>query len=467
MPFCGTTSFHPQHARVPYARVLRAWTEAEFRPKACRAALEQLIAAGDIAEELVDPAQLEHGGVAATAALLYGAFAPDRSWLWTLGGAERLSFEIEPEDVGDVATLIRAAVQANDARVFREMCDAELDADLVEHICKLYLDDAPHGLWPEPGEPGILRREHASLFFRSREASIVTDPQALQLGWTTNLGRYPADGGAVVDVVALTHGHDDHWHLPSVLRVTDPERTLVITPQVPRANLLCPEDFRASLTRVGQRAIAPSWYSSVTVADVEIDVLPFYGEQPTRSAPGADPSLRNWGSCYRFTCADYSAMILVDSGADPAGDALEVVERSVAQRGPVDVLLSCCLSFPEAINDGLPHYAFALPFSRLEQIYRDRKHGKKQFMTLGVDGVAEACRISGARWFLPYAHGFSGLGRDPRSEEGEGMAEKTTMAALCEALRRRGTATVVGSWKPGDVARLTDGALGLSPTVAP
>jgi len=452
-------TLRPKLPPVPFARVLRAWAEADYRPPACRAALERLVSEGEISAELVDAAEVERGGVVATHALLYDAFASDRAWIWTLG---QLSFDIEADDVGDVAALVRAAVRAPDARAFREMCDPELDADLVEELCRFYVDDASHGVWPEPGEPGIHRREHASLLIRSRTTSILTDPQSLHGGWTTNGDRYPSDRAAVMDAIAVTHGHDDHWHLPSVLRVADAERTLVITPDVPRANLLSPEDFRGCLTRAGQRAAAPSWYSTVTVGDIEIDVLPFYGEQPTRSAPGVEPGLRNWGSCYRFNCPDFSAMILVDSGVDPAGHALEAVQRSVEQRGPVDILLSCCLSFPEAINDGLPHYAFALPFSRLAQIFRDRKEGKREFMTLGAEGVTEACRVSGARYFLPYAHGFSGIAQDPRSEEGEGMSERSTMSAIAEALRMRGIPTVAAAWKPGDIARIEAGSLGFS-----
>jgi hypothetical protein len=456
MPFCGMMRFQPAPLDLPWGRILDAWVAAAFRPKACRAELERIIREAEIDPALFEPAELERGGICATSALLYDAFGPERAWRWSIDRTDSppVSFEVEPDGVDQVAALIRAVARAENASAFRDLCDSELDPDLIDELCRYFSDEPAHGVWRDPRGPGILRREHASLLIRSRTTSIVTDPQSLHLTWTTNMGRYPSERPDPVQAVAITHGHGDHWHLPSVLRVADVDETLVLTPPVPRANLLCTEDFQDTCRRVGQRSAAPDWYSTVAVGDVEIDVLPFYGEQPTRSAPGAEPGLRNWGSCYRFNCEDFSAMILVDSGTDPLGDALEAVARSVAKRGPVDVLLSCCLGFPEGINMGLPHYALTLPFSRLEQIFRDREQGRFELITLGEHGVSEACRIAGARYLLPYAHGFSGLRNDPRSEEGGGADEAATLAKVVAALGTRSVATEAASWKPGDFASL-------------
>jgi hypothetical protein len=65
--------------------------------------------------------------------------------------------------------------------------------------------------------------------------------------------------------------------------------------------------------------------------------------------------------------------------------------------------------------------------------------------------------VSGARWFLPYAHGFSGLGRDPVSEEGR-LSESAAVAAVRAALVSRGVGTQVIEWLPGDALRWRDGA---------
>jgi hypothetical protein len=144
--------------------------------------------------------------------------------------------------------------------------------------------------------------------------------------------------------------------------------------------------------------------------------------------------------------------MLADSGSDPLGDAIEMLERMYSMRGPTDVLLSCCLEFPEALNPGLPDYLLTLPFGRLRQIYEERKRGVSKSITLGINGVVEACRASRARYFLPYAHGFSGIGCDPIDGEGQQKSEQALMLALRQQLEAEGVSTEVLAWRPGDAA---------------
>lgn len=132
------------------------------------------------------------------------------------------------------------------------------------------------------------------------------------------------------------------------------------------------------------------------------------------------------------------------------GSAVEMVADSRKKRGPVDVLLSCCASFPEAINFGLPHYAFTLPFGQLQAVVG----GPRQSITLGVDGVAAACEAAEARYFLPYAHGFRGLGEDPSSPEA-GLSESEMLAQL----RPRLGATSTHAWRPDAMASFAAGTM--------
>src|SRR4029077_1670492 len=128
-----------------------------------------------------------------------------------------------------------------------------------------------------------------------------------------------------------------------------------------------------------------------------------YGEQPTRTDAVLPADLRNWGSCYRVETPELSVLVLADSGVDPSGSVVTAIERSVAERGPVDCVASCALPFPEVVNSGLPDYAFVVPFDLLANALANPNPPS---MTAGPDGVADACVAARARWYLPYAHGF-------------------------------------------------------------
>jgi hypothetical protein len=130
----------------------------------------------------------------------------------------------------------------------------------------------------------------------------------------------------------------------------------------------------------------------------------------------------------------------------------DVLRRSVGERGPIDVVMSCCFEFPEMLNMGLPHYAFTVPFELL------RAHrAQRQSITNGPRGIAAACRAAGARYFLPYAHGFGGLHVEPASAESK-VSERAAVAAVRAELARCGATTEVLEWHPGDVLRWRDGA---------
>ena len=403
--FSAYSMLRPSEIFIPCSEILGRWSAADFDRRACKEALARVIEERRLPAYLFSPEEIDHGGMAATPALLFDIHARPRDWFWWfLGvpGQKAFACEIAADGAAGPAEVLRTAAKVDRIEALAEILDLEdLSPLMSEAFRAAYQDDAPFGVWRAPRAPGLYRREHASLVIRSSTTTILTDPQALTMAWTTAHGRYPAQREAFSpDAIALTHGHDDHWSLASALAAAGSRETPILVPQVPRVNLLCPEDFSATLGAVGQRALAPGWGDMATVGDIEIEVLPFYGEQPTRQAPGCDPALRNWGNCYRFDCPEFSALILVDSGVDPAGNAIDAIARSVAKRGPIDIVLSCCHGFPEGINTGLAHYALALPFSRLEEIHRQSRKGHREMMTLGPSGVAEACRAAGARYFL-------------------------------------------------------------------
>src|SRR5262249_30174681 len=136
----------------------------------------------------------------------------------------------------------------------------------------------------------------------------------------------------------------------------------IVVPPVPRTSILSPNDMMPTLRMFGLNSIAPAWGSSLEFGDIQVDVLPFFGEQPVRDGEGPQAGLRNWGSCYRFTTPDFSAIAVIDSGVDPLGDMADVVRASREKSGPVDFLLSSLPRFHCPFFLGLPQYYLTLPF---------------------------------------------------------------------------------------------------------
>jgi hypothetical protein len=262
-----------------------------------------------------------------------------------------------------------------------------------------------------------------------------------------------------VSAVAITHGHVDHWHVPSLLAHLPRRDTPVIVPRVPCPSLLTFQDFEQTLRTCGQQALAPAWGETVRVGDIEVDILPFYGEQPVGVGTPLREGLRNWGNCYRFNTDDFSCLVLVDSGADPEGHMAQVVASSCRQRGPVDMVLACQREFLSPFFGGLSHYWAALPWARLQGLYRDYQEGRLQSGSAGPAGAAALCAAAQARSFLAYANGFEGVGR-PITDVGWGEGEPSEAqcnAVMREELSRLGASTLVLEGCPGDVARFERG----------
>jgi hypothetical protein len=309
--------------------------------------------------------------------------------------------------------------------------------------------------WSDADLPGIHRREHASVLIRSRTTSLLVDPIGLQAR-LPNIGDAPlAHLDERLDAILITHGHADHWHLPSLLASARSADTPVIVPRVPRISLLTTHHFDATLKACGQNVLAPTWGETVRIGDIEIDVLPLYGEQPSRTGMRPLDGLRSWGNCYRINTEQFSCILLVDGGDDPEGRMEDVLAASRRHRGPADVVLACQREFLSPFFGGLEHYWAALPWNELARLYGELEAGKLPSTTAGTFGIADACVAVGARAFLPYANGFAGVGRAVK-DVGWGAGEPSE-AARSAALRMRLSelqATVdVLAWNSGDVAQ--------------
>ena len=450
-----TLSAHDLSQLFPLKAILYRFLEAEMEPGACRAALEDTIEGFGLDSSLFTPAEISSGGMFATERLLYPA---SQGWKLNVMGSETgpHTVPVDATQLGLLGDALRSAGEQADVAAFRERC-AFLGHEVLDLLTPREVG-TPR--WPVVDGPGIYRREHASLLIASETTRLLVDPIGM-MAMLPFIPESPVDGTPGPDAIFVTHGHLDHWHAPTILHNARSAALPVYVPKVPRLSLLSFDDFGQLLGQLGQNARPVDWGEVFRVGDIEVEVLPFYGEQPTRDGPGAHPSLRNWGNCYRFDTPDFSVAVLADSGADPAGSMAAVLRESARRRGPIDVVLSCLRDVDSPFHEGLPNYVYTLPFERVRELYRQRKAGAMPNTTAGVDGVLDICEAAGARYFLPYANGFMGVGRDI-TDIGWGFGEPTEEDRL-EHLRagfaRKPGGAVTLSWNAGDVARFHEGRM--------
>jgi hypothetical protein len=442
----------PRH--LPLQPLLDDFLRVELEPAACRARLEALVAHHPSMGDLVDPAAISRGGMLLRDAALFPSLEG-----WGLGfceGDRVVGYQLDDE-LDAIGGLLHLGARSDDLGAFCEAAEA-LGEEALAFLTRP--GELPPSRWPRAEGPGIYRREQARVLVRSETTSILLDPIGMQTGMP-NIARAPMGLDAPhLDAIAITHSHTDHFHIPSLLACVD-EDTRVLVPEVPRANLLTPVDFAGAVQAFGMQAEVVRWHETVMVGDISIDVLPFYGEQPTRDAPGPPDGVRSWGSCYLVRTPQLSAAILVDSGADPLGHMDDVARAIRARHGPVDVVLACLRTFLSPFFGGLPSYWAVLPFDRLRQLNARLRAGTLPSTTAGPAGVASFCAAAGARWFLPYANGFEGVGV-PISDVGWGLQEPSEAALLAEVARRLaelGAPTRAVAWNAGDAARVSAGEL--------
>ena len=455
---------------VPFENLLEGCKAAGFSPGRSRQVFERAFARSGLLDKYVDQSQFKEGGLLFKPRVLF----PKQSSKWRMicgehhdagrrshasGGAHYIDFDIETSDLGPLASVLRRSLTSRDATPFTDMLGGA-DVARVRGIISARGSSRP--IWPKAVTPGIYRREHASVLIRSRTTSILVDPIGMNGNLELSILRSPLADESI-DAIAITHGHGDHWHLPTILKYAT-EFVPVLVPHVPTPSLLTAETFAEAIRAVGLNPLERPWGATVRVGDIEIDVLPFFGEQPTREAPGPEPLLRNWGNCYRFNTEDYSAILLSDSGADPLGSMLDAIAQSIAMRGPADVVLSCLREFTCPFFGGLVDYWATLPFGRVRQLYEALLAGVLPYVTAGVEGVADICEAASARYFLPYAHGFQ-RECQPITDVGLGeRSEAESLRRVAAALAARRAATRAEAWNVGDCASFRSGAMRVGPT---
>jgi L-ascorbate metabolism protein UlaG (beta-lactamase superfamily) len=298
--------------------------------------------------------------------------------------------------------------------------------------------------------PGVFRLQHAALLYRTKTTGILVDPQLHSNYGLPNLQpditRAMLEG--FVDGILISHSHYDHWNISTLMQFAP--TTPIVVPKVPRDSITC-ADMKARLEELGfTNVMAVDWYAEpIVIGDIEINVLPFYGEQtlvPEYNQP-KHPDLRNWGNTYLLRTPYYSSWFLVDAGNDPMGEMRDVAQYVKQKFGSVDQVLSNFLSLSyNSIGTDLSGWGADILGNLLSnpQIFAvTNKQEGFHLSTLGAGGVAEICAIVDAKACLPYAHSWAELGAS------SGVDESLIKDVMTE-LKRIGCSTQVIPWKIGD-----------------
>lgn len=421
---------------IPFGTILRELTGVGFDPDASFALLEAHNAR--LPGRPLRPQGCRDGGPLVTEAVLHPPHGP---WAFVHElGRDRVSFDLQLDQLPWAAEFFRAVGRGDSLESFAELCPL----GAIPRCKQLER-------WVPVSGHGLTRREHASLVIHTERAKIVLDPIGLQKR-LPNMARCPLlSPDEALDAIVISHGHVDHWHLPSLLATARSSEVAVIVPEVSRDNLLTSHHFDEALAACGQRHRVARWGDRLSFADIELEALPFYGEQPARDERTVEPTVRNCGNAYWVRTPRFSAAILVDTGADPTGSMPDVLADLRRREGAVDVVLACTREFQSPFFGGLDTDWAALPFVALRSLFVKLNQGTLPTATAGPAGIAEACAAAGARTFLSSANGFQGVGVEI-DDIGWGLGEPSEADQLA-VVQRLLTRCVAESWRVGDTWR--------------
>jgi L-ascorbate metabolism protein UlaG (beta-lactamase superfamily) len=276
--------------------------------------------------------------------------------------------------------------------------------------------------------PGVYVVGHSALLIRGADTGLLIDP-ILGSRLASPPGAFSfAELDGLVDAVALTHGHFDHYHLPTLLAAGGRP---IFVPPVGRASIVC-EDLAERLSSFGLTDVrAPAWGSTFSVGEITVHVLPFIGEQFLTSE--RYPEARNWGSCYVVEVSGRRIFVAADSGFEPGQSVIALAQAWRGAHGPVDVVaaqaIALCSSFGPGdadlqltgmtcANRAPEAFALARPEARI---------------TLGVEDIPALCAATGATRFVPYGQFQFARGELACSSALSDRLAQTMAASRCEA----------------------------------
>jgi L-ascorbate metabolism protein UlaG (beta-lactamase superfamily) len=273
-----------------------------------------------------------------------------------------------------------------------------------------------------PGrEPSKLRGVatfvgHATVLLRGPRTTILIDPFLLPREEGFPAGYQPlTHGDFAPDAILVTHSHQDHFHVDSLLRLG--KDTPIFVPEVPRESALS-VDMVYRLQELGfSRARPLRWHEETTIGDFRVIALPLYGEQPTTEAV-LSSEIRNLGNTYLIEGEGRRYAFIADAGRDQLGDVRSLATAAFDRYGPLDVLFGGYRSFSlypiQYALTSIPQYLLFTPPSLW---------GARQQIMNDAHALIDTAERWHASYVVPYADGgapwYWQLGLGPRMDENE------------------------------------------------
>jgi L-ascorbate metabolism protein UlaG (beta-lactamase superfamily) len=258
---------------------------------------------------------------------------------------------------------------------------------------------------------------HNTVLVCSETTAVLIDPLFFPHDSDLPAGYAPVQACDLgqLDAVLITHSHPDHFDPASLMRL--PPHVRMIVPVVERESVLS-LDMAYRLQELGfTRIKAVRWGSHIVIGDISVDVLPFFGEQPTTGAV-LHPEVRNIGNTYRVTTPRLSAMFLADSGRDVQGSVFTLAEEVRRTYGTVDYVFSGFrgwVTYPvQLLLSSVARYFVFVP---------PMLWGTRQVLMLTAQDAFDVAETLGARYLVPYADGGApwhwqiGLGAAPAGKQ--------------------------------------------------
>jgi L-ascorbate metabolism protein UlaG (beta-lactamase superfamily) len=239
---------------------------------------------------------------------------------------------------------------------------------------------------------------HATVLLSGPSTKILLDPFLLPREEQFPRGYQPlTHGDFAPDAILVTHSHQDHFHVDSLLRLG--KATLIVVPEVPRESALA-VNMVYRLNELGFSNVRSlRWHEETTIGDFRVIALPFYGEQPTTEEV-LSPEARNVGNNYLIEGAGRRYAFITDAGRDHLGDVRSLATASFERYGSVDVLFGGYRSWSlyplQYVSSSVPQYLLFTPRSLW---------GARQQIMNDAHGLLDTAERWHARYVVPYANG--------------------------------------------------------------
>jgi L-ascorbate metabolism protein UlaG (beta-lactamase superfamily) len=239
---------------------------------------------------------------------------------------------------------------------------------------------------------------HATVLLTGLDTKILIDPFLLPSEESFPPSYQPLTYGDLEpDAILITHSHQDHFHIDSLLRLG--KATPIFIPDVQRESALS-VDMSYRLRELGFTNVHTlRWHEDTMIGDFRVIALPMYGEQPTTETV-LNPDIRNMGNNYIIEGEGRRYAVIADAGRDHLGDVRSLATAAFEQYGSIDVLFGGYRSFSlypiQYAFTSVPQYLLFTP--------RPLWGARQQIMN-DAHALLDTAERWHASYVVPYANG--------------------------------------------------------------